>query len=115
MGDLGGEQLELCRPFQHVSLDIMGPFVVRGMGGQARKTFKAWATVWVCSATRAVSVWTIASYSTDDFMVGLSNHFSIYGRPTLVVTDRGTQIMAAADQSPNWDTVQHKTASQGIA
>merc|ERR1711867_185759 len=115
MGDLAAEQIMQCRPFQYLSLDLMGPFLVKGLGGFSRRTFKVWAAVMVCLATKAVSVWAMKDYSTDAFLLALQSHMAIYGSPSLVVTDRGTQIQAAAHQSPNWDQVQHQTAPGGTA
>ena len=35
MGDIGEENLLQVRPFQHLRLDLMGPFNTRGMGGNS--------------------------------------------------------------------------------
>ena len=115
MGDLATEQVSQCRPFQYLSLDIMGPFTVKGLGGFSRKTFKVWAIVLVCLASKAVSSWALKDYGTDAFLMAFMNHVSVYGPPSLVITDRGSQIRAAADVSPNWDSIQHETASRGTA
>ena len=81
----------------------MGPFTVKGLGGFARKTFKVWAIVLACLATKAVSCWAMRDYGTDAFLLAFNNHISIYGSPSLVITDRGSQIRAAAAQEPSWD------------
>ena len=46
MGDLPPSSDKVMRPFQHAQLDLMGPFMVKGLGGAVRRTFKAWAAVW---------------------------------------------------------------------
>ena len=74
MGDLTPEQIRECRPFQHVSLDLMGPFMVKGLGGFSRRQFKAWGMVVACTSTKAVWAWAMKGYATEDFLLALSNH-----------------------------------------
>ena len=113
IGDLGDSVGEMSRPFQVMQLDIMGPFRVKGLGGNSRVTFKAWAAVMACTATKAVAAWVLKGYSTADFLLAWDSHVAIYGHPTLVVTDRGSQIVAAAGEAPNWDHIQFQTAPRG--
>merc|ERR1711867_196157 len=80
-----------------------------------RRTFKAWASVWMCTQTKAVSVWALKGYSTEDFLLGYDSFAAVYGEPGLIVTDRGTQIVAAAEVKPDWSTIQHATAHRGMA
>ena len=115
MGDLPKGIEEVMRPFQHTQLDLMGPFIVKGLGGAARRTFKAWAAVWACTRTKAVSVWALKGYSTGDFLLGYDSFAAIYGEPSLIVTDRGSQLVAAAEVAPDWTTIQHATARRGTA
>ena len=51
----------------------------------------------------------------DSFLVAHASHSAIYGHPSLVTTDRGTQLQAAAEVAPNWDLLQHQTAHTGTA
>ena len=95
MADLPGDTVSQLRPFEHLHLDLMGPFNVKGIGPQTRKTFKVWGSIFVCSVTKAVSSWTMTSYSTENLLMSLASHSSIYGAPRLIVTDRGTQVPAS--------------------
>merc|ERR1711867_63181 len=104
---------EVSRPFQYMQLDLMGPFRVKGLGGNARATFKAWGAVMACTSTKAVAAWAIRGYSTADFLLAWDSHVAIYGHPSVVITDRGSQIVAAAGEAPNWDHIQHQTAPRG--
>ena len=115
MGDLPGDVVRQLKPFEHVHLDLMGPFNVKGIGNQVRRTFKVWAAVLVCSTTKAVSCWTMTDYSTDSLLMAISAHSSIYGAPGLIVTDRGSQIVAAAGGNPDWESVQFQTAASGTS
>ena len=69
MADLPAEVVSQLRPFEHLHLDLMGPFNVKGIGGQVRKCFKVWAAVFVCSAVKAVSVWVMTDYTTDNVLM----------------------------------------------
>ena len=115
MGERGGETLDRILPFQQVALDLMGPLNILHPGGRRRATYKAWVAVFTCRTTKAISLVLLGGYDTDSFLVGLSSHAAIYGSPRLILTDRGTQLQAAAEVSPNWDTVQHQMAPTGTA
>ena len=93
----------------------MGPLHILHPGGRRRATFKAWVAVITCRTTKALSLVLLGGYDTDSLLVGLSSHAAVYGSPELILTDRGSQLQAAADGSPNWDTVQHQTAPRGTA
>merc|ERR1712101_37115 len=92
MGDLGEDQLAKVRPFHHLTLDLMGPFQTKGMGGNSRAMAKCWVVVLVCSTSKAVSMWLMAGYSAKDFLLAFSKHCSVYGAPAVVVSDQGSQL-----------------------
>ena len=71
--------------------------------------------IFVCIVTRATSGWIMTDYSTYSLLMAVAYHASIYGAPRLVVTDRGTQIVAAAGGQPEWNAVQHRTARLGTS
>ena len=96
MGDLSQEQIRQSRPFQYVVLDLLGPLQVKGVGVDARRTFKSWGLVMVCAVTKAVSLWALEDYSTDGFLLAFTSHCSIYGQPSLVTSDQGSQLRGAA-------------------
>merc|ERR1711867_368702 len=57
----------------------------------------------------------MGGYDKDSFLVAHAAHSAVYGHPSLVTTDRGTQLQAAADVSPNWDDLQYQSARTGTA
>ena len=113
MADLPTEALEKGRPFQMVGLDLFGPIMVKGIGGQQRKQFKVWGLVYACITTKAVALWSCPGYDTASFLLAHSRQVAIYGAPSIVVSDRGSQLVAAAGDIPNWEQVQHSTAPEG--
>ena len=115
MGLLSERALEQVRPFQIVGLDLMGPLVSLRKLGRRREQVKCWVALYVCLSTRAIACWLMTGYDTDSFKTAHIAHTAVYGSPTAVTTDRGTQIRAAAAQmeGPNWDTIQFETAKEG--
>ena len=78
-------------------------------------TFKGWVAIYVCTTVKAVSMVLMGGYDTNSFLVAHAAHSAVYGHPSLVTTDRGTQLQAAAEVAPNWDDLQHQTARTGTA
>merc|ERR1711867_196609 len=101
----------MVRPFQVAHLDLMGPFRVKGVGGNSRSSFKAWAAVVACASTKAVAAWPMLGYATRDFLLAWSSHTSVYGHPSYVITDQGSQIVAAAGESPDSAKLRRAPAS----
>ena len=66
-------------------------------------------------STRAVVAWCLEGYSVDSFLIGHCAHTSIYGSPTSVTTDQGSQLVAAAkgESYANWNAIQHTMAKLG--
>ena len=112
MGDVGREQMELVRPFHNITIDLMGPFPTKGLGGNARATFKCWGLVIVCSLTKAVALWAMIGYSTKDFLLAFSNHVAVYGAPAVVMSNCGSQLKSAAREATDWDNVQATSAGE---
>ena len=114
-GDLLQEAMMEMDPFGAVSLDLFGPLIVKGLGGQCRKTFKVWGVLYVCLTTKATAIWMATGYDTASFLLCHQRQVAVYGAPSLVVLDKGSQLMAAAGDLPNWDHVQHSTAREGTS
>ena len=95
MGKLSPHLANQAPPFAAVALDLFGPLMATGVGGHSRKVFKTWGLVFSCFSSKAVSLWLAAGYSKDDFMICFDKQTAVYGLPALVVSDRGTQLVAA--------------------
>ena len=115
MGQVPKEVADPCPPFLNVALDLFGPLVARGIGGHTRKSFKTWAVLFVCLGTRAVSVWLAASYSCRDFLLCLQRQVSIYGLPSTIHSDKGSQLTAAASELREWDSFHEEALKMGIS
>ena len=91
-----------CPPFTNTGIDLAGPYQVvsmvkkratRGSSG----TLKVWALLVMCLNTRALKVYLVAGYSTEDFLLAWNEFESECGLPRLVHSDRGSQLASASD------------------
>ena len=95
MGDLPEEKLSGAAPFVFTALDMFGPWKVRELVG-GRRSFKCWAVMFSCLATKAVCILACPGYSTAAFAITYRRFCAIYNDPTKVFTDHGPQLVAHA-------------------
>ena len=94
MSDIKEEQLTVAPPWSHIALDFAGPVIVKGQVNKRAK-LKVWILVYSCRATRAVCLLATPGYSTSDFLCKHDEFVFRKGRPSSVVSDRGSQLVAA--------------------
>merc|ERR1711867_140507 len=114
MGDVADDLARPAPPFSRCAVDLFGPLVVKGMGGFARKTFKAWGVLFVCVATRAISIWLAASYNSHDFLQCLKRQVAVYGMPEQIQSDQGSQLATAASDLKEWALFAEEVAKVGV-
>ena len=81
------------RPFAEVNVDMAGPFNIRH--GKTRASIKVYAVLFVCSATRAISIEVCEDASAKSCMFSFQRHTARYGTPSVVYTDNGTNFRGA--------------------
>ena len=94
MSDLKEESVTVSPPWRNISLDFAGPISVRGEVNK-RVKMKVWILVYTCRATKAVCLLATTGYSTADFLCKHDEFIYRKSRPDSVVSDRGTQLVAA--------------------
>ena len=94
MSDIKEEQLSVAPPWTHVALDFAGPILVRGQVNRRAK-LKVWILIYSCRATKAVCLLATPGYSTADFLNKHAEFVFRKGRPSSIVSDRGSQLVAA--------------------
>jgi hypothetical protein len=94
MADIREEQLTVAPPWTHVALEFAGPITVKGQVNK-RSKMKVWILVYSCRATKAVCMLATPGYSTSDFLCKHSEFVYRKGRPSTIVSDRGSQLVAA--------------------
>ena len=80
------ERLIPSPPFYHSVVDLFGPFV------------KAYGVVFTDVASRCCHIDLADSYDTDSFLNVLRRFTSIRGYPKTMYSDKGSQIVAAANE-----------------
>ena len=102
-----------CPPFSNVGIDLTGPHVVHAMTNK-RATLKVWNVIFVCLNTKAVTMYLAPGYSTDDFFIAYNSHISDRGLPSMVHSDRGSQLVAAGKEIEfDWDCIAQRSSIQG--
>ena len=112
MGDIPSEVTEVSVPFSHISLDLFGPIIVRGIGNR-RVSVKVWGALYACLSTKAIAVWAVTGYDAAHFLDAHTRHTSVYGVPQLVLSDHGSQLVAAAKELREWQTVNDMLSRSG--
>ena len=123
IGDIPAHQLIPATPFTNISLDLLGPYTIRGMVNK-RSAMKIWGLIIVCQNTRAVKLMPVAGYNTANFLLAFNKFIADHGTPARVVSDLGTQLEKTSKQlkmkvvsSPtdiNWDEIKGTVAKSGI-
>lgn len=63
--------------------------------GRGKKTRKAWLAIFVCFVSRAIHIETVSDCSTVAFIAAFKRFTSIYGMPSLMMSDNGTNFQGA--------------------
>ena len=102
MADIREESLSVAPPWRHISLDFAGPLTVKGVVNQ-RARLKVWILVYTCRATKSVCLLATTGYSTSDFLCKHEEFVFRKGKPDSIVSDRGSQLVAAGIVLANKD------------
>ena len=98
MSEIKKENLETTSPFEICQLDIMGPFTVKVKRGLEKR----WSLVMMDIVSNAVYCDIMTDYSTASVLMTLSRFGSIYGWPSKVSSDPGSQLVSAAGKMEAW-------------
>ena len=96
MGPLPDVRLNPAPAWSSVSLDLFGPFAIRGEVNK-RSRGKAYGLIINCLVTRAVHIDATPDYSTDTFLQALRRFMSFRGSPLKIFSDPGSQLKGAAN------------------
>ena len=94
MGLLPEARLKPSPAFNHVMLDLFGPYTVRGEV-QKRTSGKTYGVMFTDLSMRAVHIETVFGYDTSNFLMALSRFASIRGWPEKIFSDPGSQLVGA--------------------
>ncbi len=88
--------------FYSTAVDLFGPLEYQGTVNK-RSTGKGWGAIFVCTASSAVHIELVETYSTDSFLQALRRFTCIRGQPQRFQSDAGLQLEAAGQQIASWD------------
>ena len=118
MGLLPEARLKPSPAFNHVMLDLFGPYTVRGEV-QKRTSGKAYGVMFTDLVMRAVHIEAVFGYDTSNFLMALSRFASLRGWPEKIFSDPGSQLVGAerelkeAWQRINRDALQRNSVLNG--
>ena len=90
MADLPSSRFDTSRPFACVGIDYFGPLTIK----KFRKTEKRYVLHVTCLATRALHLEVATSLDMDDFLMALRRFIARRGRPRVILSDNGTNLVA---------------------
>lgn len=98
----------------------MGSFIVKKMGASKTSrgnqgTFKTWGLIMLCLNTKVVKLYVVCGYSMVEFLLTYKQFTSDHGHPAFIHSDRGSQLVSAAQEvdKPDYDWDMIARASGG--
>ena len=116
MADLPPERLEECAPFDHIGIDVFGPYYVHD-GVSTRRTSatkKVFVLVVNCLASRAIHLEPLAAMDTVAMINALRRVFAVRGLCKSIRSDHGSNFIGVLGQSLDFQAVQRDAIARGI-
>ena len=116
MADLPPTRLSDTAPFDHVGVDVAGPFYVHD-GKSTRRTSsskKVFVLVLNCLSSRAVHLEVLAGMDTASFLNALRRFFAIRGVCRSILSDHGTNFVGALGECADLQQVQRGVEGLGV-
>ena len=110
MGLLPEARLRPAPAFNHVMLDLFGPYTVRGEV-QKCSSGKAYGVMLTDLEMRPVHIEVVFGYETSNFLMALSRFASLRGWPEMIYSDPGSQLVGAEKELKEaWQRIDNVTA-----
>ena len=87
--------------FYEISLDEFGPYEIRETVNK-RKRKKVWGIIFTCLASRAIHIDVTEDYGAESVIETVRKFTSLRGTPAKIHSDKGSQLMNAADELKAW-------------
>lgn len=113
MGSLPNERITPSRAFEKVGLDYCGPFEIKQSSLRRTIVSKGYVAVFVCFASKAVSMEVVSDMSTDTFLAALKRFVSRRGNPTHIYCDNASTFHGANRKLKDLSDQQHKANALG--
>ncbi|XP_033213910.1 uncharacterized protein LOC117170976 [Belonocnema kinseyi] len=93
MGNLPETRICQSRPFLNAGIDYYGPFFVKEKRHTNLKRFKAYVSVFVCFATKAIHLELVCDLTTEAFLGALKRFCARRGKPNNIYSDNATNFV----------------------
>ncbi|XP_055387374.1 uncharacterized protein LOC129615957 [Condylostylus longicornis] len=110
MGDLPAFRVRASRPFTHTGVDYCGPFELRTHKGKNTRTYKAYISIFICLAVKAIHIELVTDLSSEGFIAAYRRFSSRRGRCEVLYCDNGTNLVGASKELAK----QHKQMLQQL-
>jgi len=98
MGSLPVNRVTVSRPFSHCGVDYAGPVMIREGKRRNARNSKAYISIFVCFATKAVHIELVSDLTSDAFISAFRRFISRRGRPACMYSDNGSTFVGAHNQ-----------------
>lgn len=98
MGALPGERVTVSKPFAHCGVDYAGPVILREGKRRNARNHKAYISIFVCFATKAVHIELVSDLTSEAFLSAFRRFISRRGKPICMYSDNGTTFVGAHRQ-----------------
>lgn len=95
MGQLPEPRVNVTKPFLHTGVDFCGPFQIKSKEGRGVRSFKAYISVFVCLATKAIHIEIVNSLTSESFIAALKRFVARRGTVKILYSDNGTNFVGA--------------------
>lgn len=95
MGDLPASRVNQYAPFFNTAVDYAGPFLVKDRRTRGAKLTKAYVSLFICLATKAIHLELVSDLTTDCFLATLKRFIARRGKPTMILSDNGSNFLGA--------------------
>ena len=101
MAPLPASRQMMSPTFHEISLDLFGPFEIKDVINK-RKRKKIWGIVFNCLASRALHIDVSEDYGAESVIETVLKFTSLRGTPSKIYSDKGSQLMSAAEELKAW-------------
>ncbi|XP_024869083.1 uncharacterized protein LOC112452877 [Temnothorax curvispinosus] len=98
MGSLPSGRVTISKPSSHCGVDYAGPVNLKEGKRRNARICKAYISIFVCFATKAVHIELVSDLTSDAFLATLRRFISRRGRPVNIYSDNGTTFVGANKQ-----------------
>ncbi|XP_011858887.1 PREDICTED: uncharacterized protein LOC105556404 [Vollenhovia emeryi] len=98
MGSLPSGRVTASKPFSHCGVDYAGPVSLKEGKRRNARIHKAYISIFVCFATKAVHIELVSDLTSEAFLATLRRFIARRGKPVCMYSDNGTNFVGANKQ-----------------